>query len=226
MSADGFLDDGAALRYEIGSIDAATSQRRPAATGQSPSAEVMGLPVGVSGVYICVRDDAGSELCQTEFVTVSEPPADFNPVDALSSALLIDSPSQASADQLAGTSQLFAALVNMAVGGSQGGAPAEGDGGEDEVVPVELPPEVQQVIAAQAQALIGGLVSAVNVEDNDAAQQVLSSVATVATATPAGLLSEEAKTQLLDVVQMGERPHPAALAAAAAAAAAARGWAC
>jgi hypothetical protein len=204
VGADGFADDGGSLRYEIGSIDGATAQRRPASTGQAASADVLGLPVGTTGVYICARDDAGSELCQTEFVTVSEPAAGFDPVAALQSTLALDPSSQASADQLAGSSQLFAALVNMAVQGAE--APADGgeEGGEEGGEPLlDLPPEVQLVIAEQAASLIGGLVGSVNVEDNDAAQQVLSSVATVASATPASLLTEAAKSQLVDVVQMG-----------------------
>jgi hypothetical protein len=96
-------------------------------SGQLSSAAVAGLPVGPSVLYACARDDAGSELCRYQEVAVTEPAAGFDAGAALQDALELELPEEASAAELAGSSQLFAALVSMAApdSGAASGAVAE-----------------------------------------------------------------------------------------------------
>jgi hypothetical protein len=124
VSADGFFDDGGSLRFEIGRLDSASQTRRPVSTGQLTTADFTGLPVGPSVLYACARDDAGSELCRYQAVTVTEPAAGFDAGAALQDSLALELSEDASAAELAGSSQMFAALVSMATPGGEGASGA------------------------------------------------------------------------------------------------------
>jgi hypothetical protein len=229
------------LRYDIGSLDSAGQTRRPVSSGQQSTADVTGLPVGASILYACARDDAGLELCRYQAVDVGPPPVGFDAGSALQDALALELPAEASAAELAGSSQLFAALVSMAVSGDGEASGSVAAAIAEQVRlrrrPRLLPPgslcttrcsraracqpspsrerlapsRVRNTpvapcpsLRAQAGRLIDALVAGVSVDDPEAAQQALASMATVAGAAPE-LLSESAKEQLAAVVAVGGR---------------------
>jgi hypothetical protein len=88
VSAVGFADDGVQLKYELGSLGTG-SRRRAVALGQQQSADVVGLPSGQITTYACATDDAGSELCHYENVTITEPES-FDASESLTNFSLED----------------------------------------------------------------------------------------------------------------------------------------
>jgi hypothetical protein len=201
VSTFGFADDGQQLKYELGSLSAGPgSRRRPVAIGQQQSVEVTGLPVGNSTLYACAVDDAGSELCHYQAVTVTQPAAGFD-ASAVLAGFNLSSTVAATPEALAASSQLLASLVAAAASASRGSDAARNTGEASNLA--NLPPEVQQAIAAEASQLVALLADGLSLRDNDGTQQLLASVATVASAA-GELLSPEARAGLLQVAQQSE----------------------
>jgi hypothetical protein len=220
--AVGFADDGQQqLKYELGSmISGRGGRRRPIALGLQQSAEVSGLPAGEATLYACAIDDAGSELCHFQGVTVTEPES-FDAARALAGFSLADAAADTT-EALAALSQMFATLVASAASSSNGGGGGAAVQGADLSVFSE---EAQMAISQHASNLITLLARKVLVQDSDGAQQVLASVANLAAAV-GELLTPAAKEELLEVAQQSASACCLLTAAAAASVATLRAGCC
>jgi hypothetical protein len=187
---EGFADDGGSLRFEIGTIDAASKMTRVAHSGAASVADVSGLPAGNTTVYVCARDSTGAQLCQQAVVTVQQKPAGWDAMGSLQQSFGSDSQQQAgSQQQLAGKAQLFSTIVGSVL--SSNGSAADSS--------------LQQAIRGAADRLVSELMSEVQADDPEGLQQLVSSLAVVASAAPQ-LLSPEAKEAMNNLVLLGGWP--------------------